>query len=466
MRTDDYSLRKTVTVKDYNEVSRGALENKKDVSISFFTDVGNTITAIMWIDYPKSEPDDLEYKIIPLSSQDDDAGSTGRRNSKSKESPFSKKSVNKRLGVVIIVVILCCLPLVPLFSDSDTPSYKTMVLGVGTLEKNDYAGGMITIQVHSNDDMMGYDIIFNGVGACSWYIYSNDGMAYCISGSSIEKRGYDSLGTGSKIFVPSSVMHVGSYNIRAEAGGSIYEDTVVIDGEITTNYKWDYVGVGGTVTTNAVHLTYNYSDYYAFATDTHLSRNAYKNIADFAVVDSVINRLVEALGSEYIRAYYPPDSDWYINYLLAFVQKCFNYPAWSSDPDRYQYGQSDYFAYPLQTLFYGEGDCEDTSILAAALFESAGFQSAIALVYADGPYGRVIGHCVAGVNMVKTVSKYNTELSDYSLSYITVNNIVIYPCETTTSYQLAAGYLQSKYLGVISSIGKNINEIMLVTIND
>ena len=71
----------------------------------------------------------------------------------------------------------------------------------------------------------------------------------------------------------------------------------------------------------------------------------------------------------------------FADYILAFVVVTATYTT-----DDKQFGESEYWLYPIETLYRGKGDCEDTSILASALFS--------ALSGMEGPNAYVSGSCV------------------------------------------------------------------------
>lgn len=71
--------------------------------------------------------------------------------------------------------------------------------------------------------------------------------------------------------------------------------------------------------------------------------------------------------------------------VLAFCQGAIEY---SYDKDTY--GRSEYWAYPVETLFMGKGDCEDTTILFCAIAKDMGYESAYIIMQ---------GHLAAGVSL-------------------------------------------------------------------
>ncbi|MFA6710789.1 MAG: zinc ribbon domain-containing protein [Candidatus Methanomethylophilaceae archaeon] len=91
-------------------------------------------------------------------------------------------------------------------------------------------------------------------------------------------------------------------------------------------------------------------------------------VKDYIVVDEYIQKLVVDITALYEEKYGEgsPATDpiGYANYLLAFAQYI---------PYDYEEADSgkDYWRYPLETLYDGIGDCEDKSILAAAMYAAA-----------------------------------------------------------------------------------------------
>ena len=77
----------------------------------------------------------------------------------------------------------------------------------------------------------------------------------------------------------------------------------------------------------------------------------------------------------------------------------------------------EYWKYPLETLYDRAGDCEDTSILLAALFKAAGYDAALVLLP---------GHAIAAVVLPSDTVGY----------YYSVNSKNYYFCETTAETSL------------------------------
>jgi len=100
-------------------------------------------------------------------------------------------------------------------------------------------------------------------------------------------------------------------------------------------------------------------------------------VKDYIVVDEYILKLVDDITVLYEEKYgvgsHTADPIGYANYLLAFTQYI------SYDYEEADSGK-DYWRYPLETLYDGTGDCEDTSILAAAMYAAAGISAGIFLL--------------------------------------------------------------------------------------
>lgn len=97
-------------------------------------------------------------------------------------------------------------------------------------------------------------------------------------------------------------------------------------------------------------------------------------VGNYIVVDRYIKGLVESLEAQYIDEFGTVDRDGFAKFVVAFVQICIEY-----DYDEYG-NEYDYWRFPLETLCDGTGDCEDTSILMAALLNGAGYEAGIVLL--------------------------------------------------------------------------------------
>jgi hypothetical protein len=216
--------------------------------------------------------------------------------------------------------------------------------------------------------------------------------------------------------------------------GSSYSGNVSYFGTITKEYTWTYLGKEYTAITS-----FDLSDYIDYKNQNPGSKRTvlkYSNVLSFVTYDDpAIKDLALSLSLAYDGDPAVKDGD-FANFILAFVQICFDYPPYSGSSmfwadmsaDRYLYGYNEYFAYPLETIFYDMGDCEDTSILASTLFTACGFKSAVAIVP---------GHALAGV----ALEDYNvgSHSPAYEVLSQTIDGLTYYACETTTDTFLSAG---------------------------
>lgn len=93
-------------------------------------------------------------------------------------------------------------------------------------------------------------------------------------------------------------------------------------------------------------------------------------VREYVVVSDTIISLSSKLWDEYktqivekpgYAAY--ANARYFADYILAFVQEAADYAY-----DSREFGQEEYWQYPVETLYRGYGDCEDTSILASAIY--------------------------------------------------------------------------------------------------
>ena len=125
------------------------------------------------------------------------------------------------------------------------------------------------------------------------------------------------------------------------------------------------------------------------------------------------------------------DDAGYAEFVLAFVQTCFGYTY-----DSVLYGQQEYYAFPLETIHNGGGDCEDTSILCAALYEAAGYDAGVFIIP---------GHAIAAVAL-DGFTPAETSVTTVSVFSFEMNGKTYYGCETTLDYNTyGIGWIGSDY---------------------
>lgn len=132
-------------------------------------------------------------------------------------------------------------------------------------------------------------------------------------------------------------------------------------------------------------------------------------------------------------------------FISHFVQKAIDYKS-----DLETKSQIDYWKYPLETLYDGYGDCEDGSILLAALLDAVGYDAGIYLIPS---------HAVAAIS-VESMNRLDAdspgELKYYS-KYSNARYHDCYPIETAYYKNTSAsdiGYIGNDFSGVLFHLYK------------
>ncbi|MCQ2084651.1 MAG: zinc-ribbon domain-containing protein [archaeon] len=188
---------------------------------------------------------------------------------------------------------------------------------------------------------------------------------------------------------------------------------------------WEYLG--GTFGFEYKMDDADFSPYVPASTEEKLARdvNDYTKSPSFIVNNKVTRDVEHQLRAFYEEAIGPVTNDQdYADFILAYVQTAFLYVS-----DSFLYQQGEYFAYPVETLLYGAGDCEDTSILCAALFKSAGYDSALLLLP---------GHAMTGISLPGFKKPTHID-SGYEIISQEVAGKMYYACETTCGKPLESG---------------------------
>ena len=188
-------------------------------------------------------------------------------------------------------------------------------------------------------------------------------------------------------------------------------------GDITKIYKWDYEGESFTYTL-AVDKSY-YDRMMSSPIDRGgtVSVDRYENDGktvfagrDYVVVDDKLASIAEDLQALYKAKIGDfATNDDYVKFVTAFVQICIAY-------DYEEAGSTEYWRYPMETLCDGKGDCEDTSILLAALIDAKGL---------NGGFLLMPGHAMCAVASSDLNYPYD------NLNHSSVYDLDFYPIETT-----------------------------------
>lgn len=205
-------------------------------------------------------------------------------------------------------------------------------------------------------------------------------------------------------------------------------------------------------------------DYYSDYDIIRTSQKGPSNIKNFITLDGTTKDLANDLVEVYEKKYPIHTDQDLANYLLSFVQLSTKY---GTDAEVYKDkcafvgGAAEYWAFPVETLFYMKGDCEDTSILLTSLMECSGLDSSI--LYFRSTTAGVEGHVMSGVyldnytlNATPLVcydiygEKYDGEGKPY------------YGCETTIEYQLNVG-AAAEGSGIRSGVYTNWPDTLVFT---
>lgn len=202
--------------------------------------------------------------------------------------------------------------------------------------------------------------------------------------------------------------------IDGSAGGSAVTAyyQVLVDGTVSRTFEWEY---GGTTYTYTMEIIYSdvayYRDYYTVDERQQDILGNHARDATFVTYgDPYVLQLAAALADM--------SSDLgsveRVDFLMAFVQ----YIEYQAD-DVYT-GYDEYWKFPLETLYDQGGDCEDTSILLAAIYKALGYDTCL-LIFS--------GHMAAGVAVDGATGVYFTA-APYGPW---VQQVRYYYCETTST---------------------------------
>ena len=204
--------------------------------------------------------------------------------------------------------------------------------------------------------------------------------------------------------------------------------TIIADGVDNKTFDWSYGGKDYSIT-----LGIRYSDYYTYKTDDIIrSQGTTEHDKMFVTSD---DKYVKQIAEYISGATVGLDKAEVVNVLLRFTQTIpYMY-------DSESVGQEEYWKYPLETLYDGNGDCEDTSILFCAVGKAMGYDTALMLFsgHATGAISIAdMGYDTSDVKLKtervgagvfsRVVSYYTIDNSDIS-TYVYRENI-----PTTRSY--------------------------------
>ena len=195
-------------------------------------------------------------------------------------------------------------------------------------------------------------------------------------------------------------------------------ENVITGSDIKETYSWEYEGKNFSCTIDVKRADYNRMMSSNIDRTGSLSTDRYTidggtvpGVCDYIVVDSYIKGLSDSLRQKYEGAFgSAPTNDQYVKFASAFVQLCISY-----DNDEAT-SATEYWRFPLETLCDRKGDCEDSSILLAALIDAAGLKGGVIILP---------GHAMCAILDSDLASAYP------NIRHSSVYDVDFYPIETT-----------------------------------
>jgi len=224
---------------------------------------------------------------------------------------------------------------------------------------------------------------------------------------------------------------------------------------VTRPYAWTDGGVAYTCSVSFPYYDYEIAavnNMFSYSTLIQRNYTSDSYCQTLAGKNDAVTSLAESLRAEYltVNGTGASTSDQaYAQYLLTFVQMEFGYCY-----DEYQYGNQtfadetkntglslfnlrssyDYWAYSVETIYSGYGDCEDTAILCASLFSASGYSASVLLFD---------NHAMAGISLANYTAPTDYDHTAYGLRSDAANGIIYYACETTVDSEQPIGLVNT-----------------------
>lgn len=351
---------------------------------------------------------------------------------RSVEVPPPKKNNKLVLIVITVLIVAICIAAYAVSVDDEIPS-KTY--------------GDITISGGLIDDDVGFTdtgLEYTGEGDAEWKYLDTALPFYEHREGTYVPRGHI-LVSGDVLEVPEP----GVYDVILSVDGvERLQGVMIKDGEICRTYEWSAKIGSNDVKRFTVDFTYTLSEFRTYSESTTERNKSFMNgDSRFVVTDGTMWRFHSCLFEEY-RSVFGNDvsvSDQsYADYLLSFVQCAISYPdqisysngAYISDRengngDMYLRGTSEYWAFPIETIHLGVGDCEDTTFLLVSLYSVAGYDSALV---------SLPGHMMAAVELESFDLRTSEHKAVLACKRIIGHEYNIYFCETTCDVAVPVGY--------------------------
>ena len=352
----------------------------------------------------------------------------------------SSRDVSKIAIAILLVAITLVSACILLYSDDDVVQ-RTQ--GNVTI-----TGGLVTDDI----SIVGDGLVYSGSGA-QWLVRNLHASYLTSSDRGYVERGYDVIESPNLSPGPGEYLVV--LNVDGVESASGY---LMVRGTIVNTYTWTAV-IDGEMRSFSFNFQFTLDEYLLYSDTDDIRRQVSAlSEARFVEVDAPILRLTDLLATEYRSAYGVDASlsdQRYADYLLSFVQCNIVYPPSVIDSDgvyvedengsadMYLYGMDEYWAYPMETLFFNQGDCEDTSFLMCSIYSAAGYDSAIATIP---------GHMLVGVELESFDQRMSLQGVMFMAKRIPGHDSNLYFCETTYTKSVPVGYVPLSTNKEISSL--------------
>ena len=236
------------------------------------------------------------------------------------------------------------------------------------------------IQVMENS-YTGRTVTYEGIPSdgCSFVAWLDSKGNYIETSNTIESSRLDTKGT-TAVFIDS----ISGNNTAVSYSWRMPTFNTDINGEMTYRDMTYY----GEISESDFNM-YKSMDVHRKAVLGNVYLTPWELVADDPAVQDVVQ-------------YLEPYVDGLTNMQKAWVVMCFVQDAITYQTDSGQYGVSEYWAYPIETLYSGKGDCEDTAILFCALGSKLGLDTGLVSFSYNDTERRSLGHMGAAVALVGT----------------------------------------------------------------
>lgn len=184
--------------------------------------------------------------------------------------------------------------------------------------------------------------------------------------------------------------------------------SIIAGGMVKQTYAWYY---GGEKYTEEMYIKYSDYKYYCNL-KTERTNGSDSHVRQFVTSD---DQYVQKLADDLMEKGKLLSKEEFAQFVLNFVQSI----DYVSDTE--SKGCTEYWKYPVETLFECCGDCEDTSILYCSVMKACGYDTALFL-YTGAQY-QDNAHCACGVSLPEKTSG----------TYYEKDGKKYYYCETTAT---------------------------------